>query len=228
MVPQRAFIASPKAIESPTIDWTLTAGSFELLLKQLHDDPDEAARRYISVYGKLMRYLDWRGCRMPDWYADVTMTRIARRLEQGATITNFQGFMFGVAKKVAIEALREQEKEQKTLSCLAQVETDHGCAYEESLFERLEAGLLRLPPGSRRLLIAYYAAGDNKNMELRRELAQREGISVNALRVRVHRLKSLLEAYIAADLHNEAQSNSSLEPDPTVQPARPSATLYAI
>jgi len=228
MVPQRAFVASLKATESPNTDWTLTPESFELLLRQLHDDPDEAARRYISVYGKLMRYFSWRGCRMPDWYADETMTRIARRLEHGATITNFQGFMFGVAKKVAIEALREQEKEQRTLSCLSQVETNHGCAYEESLFEHLEAGLLKLPPDSRRLLISYYATGDDKHMKLRRELAQREGISLNALRVRVHRLKSLLEAYIAADLDNEAQSDSTPTHDTTVQPARLSTTLYAI
>lgn len=228
MLPQRAFVASPKAIESPTTDWTLTPESFELLLKQLHDDQDEAARRYLSVYGKLMRYFDWRGCRMPDFYADETMTRIARRLEQGAAITNFHGFMFGVAKKVAIEALRDQEKEQKILSCLSQAETNHGCVYEESLFERLEAGLLKLTPDSRRLLISYYATGDDKNMTLRRELAQRQGISVNALRVRVHRLKSLLEAYIAAGVENGAQSNSTPAHDTNAQPARPSATLYAV
>ena len=228
MVPQRAFVASPKATESPTTDWTLTPESFELLLKQFHDDLDEAARRYISVYGKLMRYFDWRGCTRPDWYADETMTRIARRIEQGATITNFQGFMFGIAKKMAIEALRDQEKERKILSCLSQVETSHGCAYEESLFERFEAGLLKLPPDSRRLLIAYYATGDEKNTKLRRELAQREGISPNALRGRVHRWKSLLEAYIAADLKKEARAKSTPARDTAVQRARPSATLYAV
>jgi DNA-directed RNA polymerase specialized sigma24 family protein len=136
--------------------------------------------------------------------------------------------MFGVAKKVAIEALREQGKEGRVLTCLPQVQTSHGCAYEESLFERLEAGLLKLPPDSRGLLISYFATGDDKNMRLRRELAQREGISLNALRIRVHRLKSLLEAYIAADLETETQSDSTPAIVTVAQPARRGATLYAI
>jgi len=224
MLPQSAIVAFPQATESAaTTDWTLTPKSFELLLKELHDNPDEAARRYVLVYGKLMRYFDWRGCKMPDSDADETMTRIARRIEQGAKITNFHGFMFGVAKMVAKEALRDQEKQQKTLIFLSKAEADHGCMYPEYLFERLEAGLLKLPPDGRRLLISYYATTDDNNIKLRRELAQREGISLNALRVRVHRLRDLLRAYIEADLDDDRQLDLTPGHDTVVRPA-----LFAI
>ena len=218
MASQSVALAFSQVPEPATTgNWSLTTESFELLLKQLDADREEAARKYVALYFKLNRFFEWRGCSNPDWLADETMTRIARRIEQGITITNFQGFMFGVARKIAIESLKEREKEQKMLTSLSpQVEDHDDRIYVDELMARLDAGLLKLPPNGRRLLIAYHAAGDDKNMKIRRELAQREGISVNALRVRVHRLKMTLEAYIKTDLDRELPSSFS------------GATLYAI
>lgn len=218
MPSQSTALAFSQVPESETTgDWSLTTASFELLLKQLNADREEAARKYVALYFKLNRFFEWRGCTNPDWLADETMTRIARRIEQGVTITNFQGFMFGVARKVAMESLKEREKEQKILTSFSpQVEDYDDRIYVDELMARLDAGLLKLPPNGRRLLIAYHAAGDDKNMKIRRELAQREGISVNALRVRVHRLKITLEGYVKKDLDRELPATFS------------HATLYAI
>jgi len=166
---------------------------------------------------------------MAGLYADETMDRIARRIEQGATITNFQGFMFGVARRVVIEALKKREKEQKLLNYLSQAKPYHPCNHREYLMARIDASLLMIPPTGRRLLIAYYAPGDDKNMKLRRELAQREGISLNALRVRVHRLRAMLETYVKTDLDDEYQTESIATYDVAERPAAISGpALYAI
>ena len=229
MAPQSAALALAQTTESATRDWGLTTESFELLLKQLHADRDEAARRYVALYDKLERYFEWRGSNMSGSYADETMNRIARRIEQGATITNFHGFMFGVARRVAIEALKEREKEQKLLSHLSHAEPNHPCVHREYLMSRLEAGLLMMPATGRRLLLAYYATGDDKNMKLRRELAQREGFSLNALRVRVHRLKVMLEIYVKTNLDDAYQTEATAAQDNAERPATVSGpTLYAI
>src|ERR1051325_3470352 len=191
MITQSVAVAFTSPAELATArEWTLTTNAFELLLKHFDDNRDEAARKYVSLYTKLTRYFDWRGCNMPDWHADETMIRIARRIEQGAIITNFQGFMFGVARKVAMEALKEREREQRILTYLSQAGSSDDS--DEDLLARVEAGLLKLTPTGRELLLAYYA----RNTALRRKLAADEGISLNALRIRVHRLKAMLETYV--------------------------------
>jgi DNA-directed RNA polymerase specialized sigma24 family protein len=200
MTTQNLAVALQQSLElAPASDWTLTATAFELLLKQLDNNPDGAALKYISLYTKLTRYFDWRGCDMPDWHADETMTRVARRIEQGAIITNFQGFMFGVARRVAMEASKEREKEQAILTYLSQASSSHDSLDQEELLSRLEASLLKLNPKNRELLLAYYASSDEKNMEVRRKLAEREGISINSLRVRVHRFRLILEDYVKSE-----------------------------
>jgi len=205
MTTQSAVLALQQPEElTPARDWTLTATAFEMLLEQLDDNRDRAAHKYVSLYTKLTRYFDWRGCDMPDWHADETMARVARKIEQGANITNFQGFMFGVARKVVLEAAKQREKEQAILKYLCYVASLEDfldkLLDQDDLHSRLEAGLLQLTPKNRELLLEYFASSDEKNMEVRRKLAQREGISLNGLRVKVHRLKLTLETYVKSGL----------------------------
>jgi hypothetical protein len=104
--------------------------------------------------------------------------------------------MFGVARKVAMEALKEREREQRILTYLSQAGSSDDS--DEDLLARVEAGLLKLTPTGRELLLAYYA----RNTALRRKLAADEGISLNALRIRVHRLKAMLETYVKPELND--------------------------
>ena len=229
MMPQSVIVAFPEATElAPAKDWMLTTEAFELLLNHLDNDRDEAARKYVSLYTKLVRYFDWLASSMPAWHADETMTRIARKIEKGAVITNFQGFMFGIARKVAIEALKEREKEQRALAYLSQAGSDQPDLEQEYLLARLEAGLLKLSPRGRELLLAYYATSDDKHMEIRRKLAAREGISVTALRVRVHRLKMMLQTYLEPDLDSELQAEPAALHGTHDAPRLSRANLYAI
>ena len=184
---------------------TLTANAFELLLKHLDDDREEAARKYVSFHTRLTRYFDWRGYSMSDCLADETMTRIARKIERGVAIVNFQAFMFGVARKVAIEASKAREREHKLVTSLSYGEPSRD-RLDEEILASVDAALLKLTPSGRELLLAYYGTGDDKNMELRRKLAEREGVSLNALRIRVYRLKSMLEMHVKPSLNIDSRS----------------------
>lgn len=212
MAQQSGVIAFPSGVASlkRAKDWTLTAETFDLLLKQLDDNRDEAAKKYVSLYSKLVRYFDFRGCSMPDWEADETMVRIARKIEQGVLITNFQGFMYGVARNIVIEAFKNREKQQNIFTDLREEPASPDPGDQEHRLICLQAGLCKLPAGDRELLLAYYTTCDDKNMKHRRELARREGISINALRVRVHRLKTTLEKHVTGDREDKLHEKSSL------------------
>ena len=221
MAQQSAVVAFTSNVEPLTRarDWALTVETFELLLKHLNNDRDEAARKYVSLYSKLLNYFDWRGCDMPDWLADETMVRIARKISQGAVITNFQGFMFGVARNIAVEAYKQRERQQSILADLSRAASpDPDTVERDDLLTRLEAGLFKLAADDRELLLGYYSTNGDTNMKHRLDLAQREGISINALRVRVHRLRITLEKYVTGDVKDHR-----LETYPRLCAAKPTA-----
>src|ERR1700759_5413247 len=92
--------------------WELTSEAFNKLLTFLDADRDLAGLKYVTLYGRLTKFFEWRGSAAPDASADETINRVARKIDQGAMVTNFKGFLYGVARNVLIEALREMEKRQ--------------------------------------------------------------------------------------------------------------------
>ena len=57
-----------------------------------------------------------------------------------------------------------------------------------------------LPPESRNLVSRYYGVGEDDRARARRELAGALGLPVNALRLRVHRVRLHLEACLRSCL----------------------------
>jgi DNA-directed RNA polymerase specialized sigma24 family protein len=171
----------------------LTTSAFNKFLTFLNADRELAGWKYVTLYDKLTKFFEWRGCDAPDSYADETINRVARRIDQGVVITNFNGFLFGVARKVLTEALKRMAKERRLLAELARLDhaPEQTCEADE-LLACIENCLRVMPAESRGLLLAYYQASSS-NIEQRRELARQYGISLNALRVRVHRFRVMLE-----------------------------------
>jgi DNA-directed RNA polymerase specialized sigma24 family protein len=177
-------------------DWTLTREAFEKLLSYLDPNYELAAEKYVTFHSKLLKFFEWRGCLVPDLYVDETINRVTRKIEQGTVVDNFQGFLYGVAKNVLREALK-QDSEIRTsvdagtfghIPLPEEVEPDYR-------LECIEVCLLQLPAEDRELLLAYYETGPSL-LRQRRELARRQGVSLVTLRVQVHRLRRTLEKYV--------------------------------
>jgi DNA-directed RNA polymerase specialized sigma24 family protein len=191
-------------------EWKLTTEAFDKLLTLIDADRERAADKYVNLYSKLTKFFEWRGCTLPDMYADETINRVTRKIEQGAVITNLHGFLYGVAKNVVVEALRAQDKEQKKLVELAHIKRAQPTTHEpDCRLACIEACLQKLPADGRELLLAYYRT-DNSKLEHRQALARRQGISLNALRVRVCRLRVLLERHVTACLPDYADRGTNL------------------
>ena len=66
--------------------WSLTQTAFDRLLASLDSDRDIAADRYLRMRRNLVRLFEWRGCSTPEEYADETINRCARKIQEGEEI----------------------------------------------------------------------------------------------------------------------------------------------
>ena len=173
----------------------LTPEEFEALLKQLHPDREKAAERYEDIRRRLIRLFEWRRCAFPEELTDETINRAARRMAEGVELRSSDpyGYFCGIAHLLYKENLRRAIREQKVLESgewpPANIKED-----DEPSDQRLEClrrCLSLLPPDQRDLVLRYHQ-GEN-NIRNRKTLSEQIGIPMNALRIRVHRIRRKLE-----------------------------------
>lgn len=179
-------------------EWVITQEAFERLLASLDADRELAGQKYVRLRLKLVKYFEWRGAAFPDREADVTLNRVARRIEEGQEVQNVGAYCYGVARLVFSEALRAERREREALECAAQAEAQDAEADLDAKArgECLSRCLQALSEESRALIIEYYDDERGKKIERRRRLAARLGIPLNALRIRAHRIRIGLEACV--------------------------------
>lgn len=92
----------------------LSRESLERLLDLLDADREAAARHFQQIRRRLIRLFEWRGARFPDDLADETISRVARRLDDGVEIRSDDPFRYfcGVAHMVFKEVLRERKRDR--------------------------------------------------------------------------------------------------------------------
>ena len=174
----------------------LTPNGFSRLLSRLHVDREQAAAEYERMRRVLVKFFDWRGIDRPEECADITLDRLARRVEDDVEIHNVRHYTLGIARLVALEALRNPV--HSSLDDARDVSLASPAVEEDALTKSFESCLSELPDASRTLLLQYYEGGPGRRMSIRQELARTLQISQSALRNRVQRLRDRLEECIAA------------------------------
>ena len=157
------------------------------------DDPDEAGRRYLRLQQKLEGYLRTRGVADPAAAADETLDRAAKRIAEGTAVPNIDSFCLGIARFIIMEGWRVNTRESNAfLQFLEQHE--HVTTEQIDRFSFMKTCFEQLPQYERNLLNSYCAAPRGQaRAQHRRELAERLGLTVSALRIRVTRLRQGLE-----------------------------------
>lgn len=188
--------------------WTLTHDALEKLLNSFSPDRDEAAAQYEAMRRKLVRFFEWRGIDAADEHADETINRVARRIDEGQSIDNLKSYFYGVARMVYLEALRDREHAPIALD-------DAIHDLREEITQEMEQDprvvcldrcLESLPPQNRYLIVNFYEEEKRAKIELRQDLADRLQISINALRIRAHRIRVNLEECISTCLQSPARA----------------------
>jgi DNA-directed RNA polymerase specialized sigma24 family protein len=177
-------------------DSTLTASAFDHLLATLDPDRDRAGDKYELIRRKLLTFFECRASSQPEDDADETLRRVARKLEQGERIENLPAYSLGVARFVLLETSRHRRKEQAMLENTVVGPPPQGSTVETERLACLERCLATLPAKHRELLLSYYEEGEHGLIWRRHELAKSHGIPMNALRIRVHRLRAAMEACV--------------------------------
>lgn len=180
-------------------DWVLTQESFTALLAWLHPDPNEAGKKYEDIRRRLIKIFGCRGCCEPEDLADESINRVIIRLKDIAD--SFTGdpalYFYGVANKVHQEYVRRRPVPVPPLPDAEpdDLERDYAC---------LEKCLDTLTPANRELMIEYYREEKRAKIEHRKQLADQLGLALNALRIRAHRIRTVLQQCVQKCLAEEA------------------------
>jgi DNA-directed RNA polymerase specialized sigma24 family protein len=176
----------------------LSAVGLSRLLARLDPDPERAGALYEDLRRTLVKFFDWRGSCAPDEGADETLDRLAGKLADGDVVEEPRSYARGIARLVLLEqwrrpALQASPANERELDRIPAPDPPEAGAAGACL----ERCLAELPPGSRELILEYYAAEGRAKIDNRRRLAAALGLSETALRSRAQRLRDRLERCVA-------------------------------
>jgi DNA-directed RNA polymerase specialized sigma24 family protein len=160
-------------------------------LTLLDPDPERAWGKYVALVTRLVKFFEWRQCSSPEDLAQDTMLRVFQKARSGEvrfTTSDITPYFFAVAKFVVLEDRREVARE-------AAVPLDEALSLGAVDFGQMETRIclnqcLACLPTVERLLLERYFNGERAT--LRAEF----GLSEEALRVKVHRIKERVKRLI--------------------------------
>lgn len=184
----------------------LSAGGtpLDILLERLAAE-DGKAPGYARLHTRLVSYFRLRFPAEAESLADEVMDRLARRLGEGTIVASLAGYALGIARLVGMEAGARQRKERDAArDALAQLELSRPEPEFDPALPALRACLDALGPESAAFILDYHAADSGTTRITRRQaLAERLGLSLNALRNRALRLRIGLEKCVRERLRAE-------------------------
>lgn len=190
--------------------WSLTQEAFDKLLSHFSTDRNQSGFLHETARRKLVRFFEWRSFLNAEDYADEVMNRVARRIDEGQVIDNLMAYIWGVARIVLKEALKERERAPLSMEdSPGSLRLKAPVPVEPDARELcLEQCLQNLDEENRRLILGYYAGERREKINNRQQLADELQIPMNALRIRAHRIRKTLETCIAECLKKEQARNS--------------------
>jgi DNA-directed RNA polymerase specialized sigma24 family protein len=185
------------------VDSAATSPSgLDLLLAALDPDRERAADKLLLLRRKLLKFFAWNQAPIPEDLVDEALDRVARRLHEGDTVRqgDIGAYVHGFARIVLRESWsRPRLLRVPTTALSAAPDAEEAVAEKRS--RCLDLCLARLPPESRRLLFAYYQAENGAaKIASHRQLAGELGLSAGNLRLRLHRLRVVLERCVRSCL----------------------------
>lgn len=187
-------------------DWVLTQNAFDQLLTFLDSDRERAADRYEDLRQMLITFFEFRNSLQPEEQADETINRVARRMSEGQQISasSIETYAYAVARNIWRECIAEPHRVVTSLDESPPGVQSHQSARElkiqaaerdelERRLDCLERCIQTLPPRQRELITNYYQGEREVKIKNRKELAEALGIPLNALRIRVSRLRDQIE-----------------------------------
>lgn len=160
---------------------------FNKLLRRLEPEYNSTSARYIRFRHKLIKFFAWRRCEDPESLADETIGRLIKNLNAGQEIhnENAYSYIYAIAVNLFKEYLREKKKDHQMVENWQPPVSP----ISDAVRDCRRACLQSLSMDKVLLLEKYYL-----DEESREDLATIQGVSLNALRLQVHRIKNELRS----------------------------------
>jgi DNA-directed RNA polymerase specialized sigma24 family protein len=186
----------------PRFPTNLGAPDFDLLLRRLNPDRQQAIQDYENLRKRLVKFFEWNQCwSSSDDLANLSLDTLARKPDD-LVMQDVNNYAYGVARNVLSE-FKRRIKHEIPVDNLEDGSGSVGSSGDETDLDNvldhqkyaawLDACLGKLKKEDRRLVLDYYASDEETDIGHRQNLAMKVGMAANALRVRVHRLRSVLE-----------------------------------
>ena len=173
-----------------------TQQEFDSLLKWLDTDRERAGERYEEIRLKIIRILARRGCWEAEELTDETMNRVAHKVvtEIGES---YVGDQLPYFRKVGHIVYLEWLKNLPKRDGLRRMPAPDPPEEKERCSRCLDCCMERLSPEERELVIEYFRDDKRAKIERRKQLADGRGISLNTLRMQIHRIKTPLRRCVS-------------------------------
>jgi DNA-directed RNA polymerase specialized sigma24 family protein len=155
---------------------------FDRLFQLLERDAQSVEEGFRQCRYKLVKFFAWRRCDDPDNLADETISRLLKNVQSGQEISsdNPYSYVYAIATNVFREYIRAKKKDL----VLVAIDEIHGIGITAVKDDCQSQCVEKLPDEKRELLARYYL--DDEDREV---IARESGLSLNALRLQVHRIK---------------------------------------
>lgn len=181
-------------------DREITPEQFQALLEWLGPTPEEGAQKYEEIRNRLIRMLLKRGVSDPEDLTDEALNRVTKKVLdlRHTYVGNPLWYFISVAHHVWKESLHSKE--------IPFDEVPDPVIQPEVNFARecLRQCLTLVAVDQRDLVLDYHVNIKKAKIDLHRKMAEELGLTTNALRLRVHRLRMTLEKCVIACLNGAA------------------------
>jgi RNA polymerase sigma factor (sigma-70 family) len=198
----------------------LTQVSFDQLLQWLDRDREKAGQKYEQVRRALIKVFAARACRCAEDLADETLSRVAKKA--GYLAATYEGdpslYFYGVARNVHHEYLRANSRESHSEPTQIQDKSnvvawttfgENDDRPNQARIDCLKACLRRLPNDQRELVTSYYEQEQEKKITSRKVLADQNHMTLNAVRLKAHRVRRSLRQCVLKCLEDNLRHQSS-------------------
>jgi RNA polymerase sigma factor (sigma-70 family) len=195
-------------------DPDIPPNGFVEILDWLDPDREKAAAKYEELRRSLIKIFAHRMCADPEGMADEVFERVAEKVHY--LRPDYKGdpklYFYGVARNLG----KEYPKTTKSHVSIDDIDPAGGPRPDDEVEEPdheeecLHLCLDKLSSENRALILEYYAKERQKKIDQRKEMAERLGITILALRVRMFRIRGTIETCIE---HCMEQFASSKEMD---------------
>lgn len=185
-------------------DWVLTRAALDRLLNWLDADQAAAAQKYELLRRRLVKYFVGHHCAAAEDLADDVINRVIGQLDRQTALWSDKPlpYIFGIARNVYRQHFGEQARFDGAIELQRLPDRrrrEDGLA-RERLSQCLRQCLQELAPADRQLLLRYYLKGTPAKAQHHKNMAEQLGCTLNALRLKIMRLREQLRDCITACL----------------------------